>query len=281
MIPSDCQNGLLGVHINRFVNILSLNRKILIKLPTYTGIDCSDLYTSRMKPKSAGKKLFPVLILSLLINAISRLKGLNSHIIELGDILKYNKWMQSNFQITHRRARRESVWRDVHKSLNCDPYMVYEFGVAWGYIPWWWFKNYEKSIISWHGFDSFEGLPRAWRGLPQGAFETGGTPPQVGDERVTWHVGLIEKTIHECDIPRDREAACIFLFDLDLLEASTNAWNRIKNSLKVGDILYFDEDEQILIKNSVLSFGQFEFVSMSWTALALKIIEINREFSKA
>jgi hypothetical protein len=75
--------------------------------------------------------------------------------------------------------------------------IYFEFGVAWGYLTLWWTKRLKTSGSKWHGFDRFTGLPRKWEALPEGAFSANGITPEISDERIMWHVGDVEKTIHE------------------------------------------------------------------------------------
>lgn len=45
------------------------------------------------------------------------------------------------------------------------------------------------------GFDSFEGLPTAWRSRPAGYFHRGGAPPDVTDGRVRFVKGWFNRTL--------------------------------------------------------------------------------------
>ena len=233
-----------------------------------------------MKPKSAGENYLIVLLSSLTLKFVYRSKFFTFKIREVADILEYRLWLDSYFD-THKICRsRESVWKEIVKDLGDKKFAAYEFGVAWGYMTWFWFSSFGSSIESWDGFDTFYGLPRKWRNLPEGYFQANGKPPQLNDHRINWHIGYVEKNISELEINEDSNILNIFLFDLDLREPSEVVWNKIKKDLRIGDILYFDEafdnDERQLIEKSVLTFGNFNFVGASWTSLALKFEGIGK-----
>jgi hypothetical protein len=129
--------------------------------------------------------------------------------------------------------------------------------------------------VRWDGFDRFTGLPRAWRGLDEGAFDTGGRPPDIGDPRVTWHVGNVEDTLIDLTLDRSDGFRLVVLFDLDIFEPSLVAWDYLFGSLRPGDMLYFDEafdlDERRLLNEYVLPTGGYEPIGATPTGLALQV----------
>jgi O-methyltransferase len=119
-----------------------------------------------------------------------------------------------------------------------------EFGVAAGAASRHWLSEINNPDLKWHGFDVFTGLPEAWtRGgvefAEQGMFDAGGTPPDIRDPRVTWHVGLVEDTLPKLDL--DINGALCVLLDFDLYGPTAFALNWLAERLKAGDLLYFDE----------------------------------------
>ena len=119
----------------------------------------------------------------------------------------------------------------------------------------------------------FTGLPTAWRNLPAGAFNADGKTPGINDERVTWYVGDVGQTIKEIDWNKHLEKR-LFIFDLDLFSPSLAVWDVIKDELKSGDLLYFDEaydtDERLLLKNYLLPTNEFEVLGASPFGLVLQ-----------
>ena len=108
----------------------------------------------------------------------------------------------------------------------------------------------------WHGFDRFTGLPHAWREHEQGAFDAGGKPPAIDDERVRWHVGDVEDTLGAVDLVAARDAQWLVLFDLGIYEPTAFAWEVISAHLRPGDIIYLDEaglaDERRVLDEMIL-----------------------------
>ena len=119
--------------------------------------------------------------------------------------------------------------------------MALEFGVAWGCATNWWLCRLRGRDVVWHGFDRFTGLPRAWREHQEGAFDAGGKPPPINDERVRWHIGDVEDTLGAVDLVAVRDAQWLVLFDLDIYEPTAFAWEVISAHLRPGDIIYLDE----------------------------------------
>jgi len=177
----------------------------------------------------------------------------------------------------HRPAvyrRREKLWEQLAQRLDPSrPLVVLEFGVAWGYATNWWLRRLGHRNIVWHGFDRFTGLPCPWRGSEQGAFDAGGIPPEIEDERVFWHVGDIEETLKAVDLVAARDAQWLILFDLDIYEPTAFAWEAISAHLRPGDAIYFDEamdnDERRVLNESVLPSIGCEVIGTTTMALGL------------
>jgi hypothetical protein len=121
---------------------------------------------------------------------------------------------------------------------------VLEFGVAAGDATRTWLSLLPNPELSWHGFDTFTGLPTPWiRGdftvAEAGTFDAGGGPPSIDDPRITWHAGLVEDTLPVARL--DLGPPLFVLFDLDLYEPTAFALRWLAPHLKRGDLLYFDE----------------------------------------
>ena len=153
--------------------------------------------------------------------------------------------------------RREELWERLAQRLDPDrPIVALEFGVAWGYATAWWLRRLRGRDVVWHGFDRFTGLPRAWREYAQGAFDAGGKPPPIDDERVRWHVGDVQDTLRAVDLAAARDAQWLILFDLDIYEPNAFAWEAISAHLRPGDLVYFDEamdiDERRVLNEMIM-----------------------------
>jgi hypothetical protein len=211
-------------------------------------------------------------------------KKLARRIRNLGDIADYLLWIQYTFPNSFNKSTfiptNEILWKKVISKLNNSEITVFEFGVAYGYATNWWLSNFPNYKFNWHGFDSFIGLPRAWRDIPQGYFNANGLAPKIHDTRVTWHVGDVKETLLKMNVEPLLTNQTIILFDFDIYEPSLFAWNSIKEHLKVGDILYFDEafdnDERHLIKEEILKFCQLELIGATPVSLAVTISDLKR-----
>lgn len=183
---------------------------------------------------------------------------LRTKTVNAGQVADYIGWQQGAFGCRPTVfGRRRELWERLAQRLDPNrPLVALEFGVAWGYATDWWLRRLRGRDVVWHGFDRFTGLPRAWREHDLGAFDAGGKPPAIDDERVSWHIGDVEDTLGTVDLAAAREAQWLILFDLDLYEPTAFAWNVLRAHLQPGDLLYFDEamdlDERRVLNDMVL-----------------------------
>ncbi len=207
-----------------------------------------------------------------LFRASSRLR---QKMVNVGEIADFVGWMGANFSDAAVVPTREKLWDLMVRRLSQPAIRGVEFGVAFGYSTEWWLTRLPGSGVSWDGFDRFTGLPRAWRDLPAGAFDNQGQPPDLADPRVVWHVGDVENTITDLIVDRTTPQQLVVLFDLDIFEPSLRAWEHLRDSLRPGDLLYFDEafddDERLLLDRHILPAGRYQCVGATPTALALQV----------
>lgn len=168
-------------------------------------------------------------------------------------------------------------------NLNYSPIRIIELGVAWGYTTNWFLeaskkKNVELKIDA---FDLFTGLPERWRNQPKNTFSNHGNAPVIIDKRVNFHIGNVSETIKVLNNEDLKTSNLLVLFDLDLLEPSLASYQFLKTSLKINDILFFDEafdlDERTLINDYLLR--DFDCKSLGHTAYAisLQVIGIRKQ----
>jgi hypothetical protein len=203
-------------------------------------------------------------------------EALRRRAMNAGDLADYVGWVRDNFGDVPRYRSRERLWEAmVGHVAPGQPIMGLEFGVAWGYATDWWTRHLTTKTLEWHAFDRFTGLPRAWREHGAGTFDNSGAPPPVIDKRIHWHVGDVEDTIGDVPVERARDAQVVILFDLDIYEPSAVAWRHVVESLKTGDLLYFDEsyddDERRLLNEEILPSGRFTCIGCTPLALALRV----------
>lgn len=185
------------------------------------------------------------LVWSLVAEASSRVRVLGKALEIAGHVASYGMWQRARHLNEGRRfLHREALWRSIFHRYTAGPVTVLEFGVASGIATRFWLSEIANPQLTWHGFDTFSGLPEAWHrgGLEfaaAGTFSNRGRPPQIADNRVTWHVGLVEETLPRAAF--DSGAPLCVLFDMDMYEPTAFALNWLSGQLKPGDVLFFDE----------------------------------------
>jgi hypothetical protein len=197
--------------------------------------------------------------------------------ITTGNIADFIDWQQRVFG--HQPTffeRREKLWERLAQRMDPNRTLVaLEFGVAHGYATDWWLRRLGASDVAWHGFDRFTGLPRAWRELDKGAFDTGGKPPAIDDGRVRWHVGDVQHTLGTVDLVAERDAQWLVLFDFDIYEPTAFAWKMISEHLRGGDLIYldeaFDSDERRVLDELILPSIGCEPIGVTAAGLGLAV----------
>lgn len=168
---------------------------------------------------------------------------------------------------------REKLWKSFGQQLGTKQWIGFEFGVASGDATKIFLKMpYIKNCLQWNGFDTFFGLPSEWGDLPKGAFSTNGTPPQIASDLVNWQIGRIEQTSEKIRELRFLDKNFVIIFDFDLYSATKAAWDVIADSLKPGDIIYFDEayesDEEQII-NEIIESKRFALRVLGYTTMGI------------
>lgn len=140
-------------------------------------------------------------------------------------------------------ARRYELYAQLveREGLASMPVQYLEFGVAGGDSIRWWASALRAPEARLLGFDTFTGLPEAWREAPPGTFDQGGKPPEINDSRVAFEVGLFDATL-----PRALERLVagprlVVHLDADLYSSTAFVLRALTPRLKAGDVLIFDE----------------------------------------
>jgi predicted O-methyltransferase YrrM len=98
-----------------------------------------------------------------------------------------------------------------------------------------------KPAVTFHGFDSFEGLPEAWAGFSLGsrAFTRGGRLPRVPGN-VVLHKGWFRDTIPAwCG--HDAGPVAFLHIDCDLYSSTVDIFHGLAERLQPGTVIVFDE----------------------------------------
>ena len=213
-------------------------------------------------------------IFSLLVSRMRKGTRSRRRVRELAEREEWVTWVENKYGVSDFYWSREKLWNKIHDIVLArkNPYTVLEFGVAWGYATNYWLSRSKKEIEIWHGFDRFTGLPRSWRDRDAGAFSSDGTPPDISDSRVVWHVGDVEQKLPLLKI---NPGPKLILFDLDIFEPTEFAWLWLRDSLTSGDLLYFDEgfdtDERRVIEQYVIKDFNLRLIGITHTAIAFEL----------
>jgi hypothetical protein len=93
-------------------------------------------------------------------------------------------------------SKRPELWADLADRIGTKTKILYlEFGVFAGESMRVWTQLNQNPESSFVGFDTFEGLPESWAGLPKGYFSTDGNIPVIDDTRVRFEKGLFQATV--------------------------------------------------------------------------------------
>jgi hypothetical protein len=199
----------------------------------------------------------------------------------LVEVLEFRIWLKNKFGKFKLFRNKQELLDALIENSNLEfsksrggGVFYVEFGVAFGETSRYLISRTKVPLV-YHGFDTFEGLPKAWRRLPAGAISNNGQIPDIVGENIHFHKGLIQKTITQVDFKTSLKK--VFIFDFDLYDPTLFALKHVFPEINQGDIVYFDEafdsDERIIIENYFLDKFKFEIIGSSPFGLAFKIKE--------
>lgn len=134
-------------------------------------------------------------------------------------------------------------WQSVHdRAVHCASItdgFVLEFGVFSGKTT-----NYIAAKKDWFvdGFDSFEGLPEAWRdGYPEAKFKRDSLPDVA--ENVELHVGWFDVSIPKflTERAQDKRPISYLHIDCDLYSSTKTIFDNLGHKIVPGTVIVFDE----------------------------------------
>jgi len=98
-----------------------------------------------------------------------------------------------------------------------------------------------KPDVTWHGFDSFVGLPEGWTlGAKAGAFSTHGALPVVR-ENVKLVAGFFEDTLPAFVAEQRASRVSVLHVDADLYSSTKTILENLQGMLVPGSVIVFDE----------------------------------------
>lgn len=151
-------------------------------------------------------------------------------------------WLQAHgFRARERVRSREDLFALIAADVSERRVLYLEFGVAKGASMRQWSKLLRNPASTLHGFDSFLGLPHEWtlEGHERGYFSTEGQVPEIDDPRVRFFVGWFEETLPQYEWPEHE--VLVVVLDADLYSSTSTALHYVKDALRPGSYLYFDQ----------------------------------------
>ena len=165
---------------------------------------------------------------------VKALNNLTSY-LELGQQAK-----EQHFGRPRLFPTREDLFAFAIEQIGSRQLLYLEFGVSDGGTFRYWVDAVRTPSARFVGFDSFEGLPVKWnRENPRGKFSTGGSVPEIEDERAEFVKGWLSDTLPTYRAP---EHELLFVnVDVDLYSSTATCLTHVEGLLKIGSYIYFDE----------------------------------------
>jgi len=136
------------------------------------------------------------------------------------------------------------------KYLENESVDYLEFGVFEGASIDYWRKLNQKSQSRFYGFDTFTGLPEAWKNvlsdIPGGTWTTNGNLPKIDDKRVIFYKGLFQETIDPFLKEYQPSNKIVIHNDSDLYSSSLYLLTRLDDIIKKNTIMIFDEFSNVM-----------------------------------
>ncbi len=195
--------------------------------------------------------------------------GLNA----TANYIALGRWFKDNhFDIGVTVKHRGEVFDLAAPALANVPVLYLEFGVWKGEATRYWSKllKHPGSIL--HGFDSFEGLPEDWNHATGKAhFSTDGQIPNIDDKRVQFFKGWFDQILPKYKIPAHTH---LFInMDADLYSSTKTVLDFLKDEIKVGTYIYFDEFNDRF--HEMKAFDEF----LKETKMKFKVVGANQILS--
>jgi O-methyltransferase len=117
-----------------------------------------------------------------------------------------------------------------------------EFGVGDGESLQKWCNLNRHPNSRFYGFDTFKGLPEHWNtSWPKGAFDQGGSPPDIKDSRVKFEIGLFQDRLPKFLDSYHLANRLIIHNDADLYSSTLYTLTMMNRFISADTIVIFDE----------------------------------------
>lgn len=136
------------------------------------------------------------------------------------------------------------------KYLENESVDYLEFGVFKGESIDYWRKLNKNPQSRFYGFDTFTGLPEAWKNIlsdiPSGTWTTNGNLPKIDDKRVLFYKGLFQETIVPFLEKYQPNNKIVIHNDSDLYSSSLYLLTKLDDIIKKNTIIIFDEFSNVM-----------------------------------
>ncbi len=162
---------------------------------------------------------------------------------------KLSRWAAQNknvpgndFPSEWNYEKRYDLYQNIFEKENLDvPIHYLEFGVADGHSFRWWLERNKNTESTFHGFDTFTGLPEDFGQFTKGTFNRGLSVPEINDSRGKFYQGLFQQTLPPFLKDAGFKNKLVVMLDADLYSSTLFALASLAPFLKKGDIVFFDE----------------------------------------
>ena len=162
---------------------------------------------------------------------------------------RLSRWAEQNkrvagndFPSNWNYEKRYKLYEHIFESENLHEAIHYlEFGVADGHSFRWWLSRNNNPDATFHGFDTFTGLPEDFGQMAKGTFDRGHSIPQIDDNRGSFYPGLFQKTLPPFLKSTALKYKLVVMLDADLFTSTLFVLASLSPFLKKGDIIFFDE----------------------------------------
>ena len=148
---------------------------------------------------------------------------------------------EPSLELTGTDQSRSNFYRHLYDHFVHEPVTFMEFGVFKGESLTAWtrlLQNHQTRIL---GFDTFEGLPEAWKNWQSGHLSTNGQVPEVDDDRVMLFQGMFQQTLKNTLYLIQPDIQLVIHIDSDLHSSALYVLSQIDSRLKTGDLIIFDQ----------------------------------------
>lgn len=160
---------------------------------------------------------------------------------------RFRDWMQARETEGRIFDTRYQMYDYINNDIAGSEAIDYlEFGVYQGNSIRYWLQLNKNTDSRFWGFDTFEGLPEAWKegdeiARPGGSFSASGLIPEVNDNRAVFIKGLFQETLTDFLTSFKAQKNLIIHNDSDLFSSSLYLLTKCDNIIKQGTVIIFDE----------------------------------------